>query len=333
MALGLDRERIDCTRGRREGGGDGLASGQLGGEPRDRARRPRDARRRLSVLSRHAGLFGRGKAPGPFGGSPRLARRPWRSARLRRLDGRCGARARLSPGGRADVPDGDSAPGRPRPHGRDPGRRPPRCRQVHSHARPLSGGGGSFSALSPWAQKRLEAYAEGVNAFLRSHPLPPEFLLAGDRPEPWKPADSLVIAKIEAYQLSQNYKIKLLRARLSRKLGPERGKLAVSRRKARRSHHHPAGDRRHARKRRAHRRRARRPDRHRQGRVERVGHRRIANRRPESRSSPTTRISTSARRSSGIWPASSRPRGRSRARRCPARRSSCSARTSGSPGA
>ena len=79
----------------------------------------------------------------------------------------------------------------------------------------------SFSALLPWAQKRLEAYAEGVNAYLRSHPLPPEFLLAGDRPEPWKPADTLVIAKIEAYQLSQSYKIKLLRARLSRKLGPD----------------------------------------------------------------------------------------------------------------
>ncbi len=73
----------------------------------------------------------------------------------------------------------------------------------------------SFSALSPWAQKRLQAYAEGVNAFLATHPLPPEFLLAGDRPEPWKPADSLVIGKLEAYQLSQNFKLKLLRARLA----------------------------------------------------------------------------------------------------------------------
>ena len=79
----------------------------------------------------------------------------------------------------------------------------------------------SLSALSPSAQKRLEAYAEGVNAYLANRPLPPEFLLAGDRPEPWKPANSLVIAKIEAYQLSQNFKLKLLRARLLRKLGPE----------------------------------------------------------------------------------------------------------------
>ena len=81
----------------------------------------------------------------------------------------------------------------------------------------------SFSALSPWAQKRLEAYADGVNAFLDSHgnALPPEFLLAGDHPEPWKPADSLVIAKLEAYQLSQNFKLKLMRARLLQKLGPD----------------------------------------------------------------------------------------------------------------
>ena len=62
----------------------------------------------------------------------------------------------------------------------------------------------------------------GVNAFLDEPcALPPEFLLAGDRPEPWKPADSLVIAKLEAYQLSQSFKLKLLRARLLQKLGPD----------------------------------------------------------------------------------------------------------------
>jgi penicillin G amidase len=79
----------------------------------------------------------------------------------------------------------------------------------------------SFSALSPWAQKRLTAYADGVNAFIDSHALPPEFLLAGDHPEPWKPADTLVVAKLEAYQLSQSFRLKLLRARLLQKLGPD----------------------------------------------------------------------------------------------------------------
>ncbi len=49
----------------------------------------------------------------------------------------------------------------------------------------------SFAALSPEAQKRLQAYADGVNAFLDTHKdaLPPEFLLVGVTPEPWKPAE------------------------------------------------------------------------------------------------------------------------------------------------
>ena len=81
----------------------------------------------------------------------------------------------------------------------------------------------SFSSLSPWAQKRLTAYADGVNAFLESHKdaLPPEFLLAGDRPEPWKPADSLVWGKLLSLQLSNNYKLEALRAHLRQKLGAE----------------------------------------------------------------------------------------------------------------
>jgi len=81
----------------------------------------------------------------------------------------------------------------------------------------------SFSVLSPWAQKRLQAYADGVNAFLETHrnALPPEFLIVGDAPERWKPADSMVFGKLQAYQLSHNYEIEALRARLRQKLGPE----------------------------------------------------------------------------------------------------------------
>ncbi len=84
----------------------------------------------------------------------------------------------------------------------------------------------SFAALSPWAQKRLEAYSDGVNAFLASHKnaLPPEFLIVGDVPEPWRPADSLVWGKLMALQLSGNYRIEALRAHLLEKLGPEQAK-------------------------------------------------------------------------------------------------------------
>jgi penicillin G amidase len=81
----------------------------------------------------------------------------------------------------------------------------------------------SFAALTPLAQKRLQAYADGVNAFLDAHrsALPPEFLISGARPEPWKPADSLVIGKLLSLELSNNYKFEALRAHLRQKLGPE----------------------------------------------------------------------------------------------------------------
>src|SRR5208337_1331519 len=84
----------------------------------------------------------------------------------------------------------------------------------------------SFAALSPWAQRRLEAYSDGINALLASHKnaLPPEFLIVGDVPEPWRPADSLVWGKLMALQLSANYRIEALRAHLLEKLGPEQAK-------------------------------------------------------------------------------------------------------------
>jgi penicillin amidase len=72
--------------------------------------------------------------------------------------------------------------------------------------------------LSPEMQRALEAYAAGVNAFLSSRrgALPPEFLLLGVTPEPWRPADSVVWGKLMALQLSGNYRGELLRARMSR---------------------------------------------------------------------------------------------------------------------
>src|SRR5438270_3016856 len=61
------------------------------------------------------------------------------------------------------------------------------------------------------------ASAAGVNAFLRSRrgALPPEFLLLGFAPEPWRPADSLVWGKLMAVQLGGNYRGELLRARMA----------------------------------------------------------------------------------------------------------------------
>jgi penicillin amidase len=82
----------------------------------------------------------------------------------------------------------------------------------------------SFAALSPDAQGHLQAYAEGVNAWLAAHKnsMPPELLLMGAAPEPWTPADTLVWGKLMALKLSANFKLEVLRARLAGRLPASR---------------------------------------------------------------------------------------------------------------
>jgi penicillin amidase len=75
-------------------------------------------------------------------------------------------------------------------------------------------------SLSPQARGALESYASGINAWLdhRAAALPPEFMLLGYEPEPWRVADSLVWGRLLAYQLSTNWTTELLRARLALRL-------------------------------------------------------------------------------------------------------------------
>ena len=79
----------------------------------------------------------------------------------------------------------------------------------------------SFAALPPDAQRNLEAYARGVNAFLARKTglfelrLPLEFLLLRHRPEPWRPADSIVTVKLMALNLSTNLNFELMRLALA----------------------------------------------------------------------------------------------------------------------
>ena len=82
----------------------------------------------------------------------------------------------------------------------------------------------SFAALSPEVQSHLQAYADGVNAWLATHEsrLPPEFLLMGAVPERWTPADSVVWGKLMALRLSFNYRLEMLRARLAKHMTKER---------------------------------------------------------------------------------------------------------------
>lgn len=74
----------------------------------------------------------------------------------------------------------------------------------------------NLEQLSPEARAALQAYADGVNAFLeeRAGPLPVGFTLLRYEPEPWRPADSLAWGRLMALVLSSNYRDELLRARL-----------------------------------------------------------------------------------------------------------------------
>jgi penicillin G amidase len=67
----------------------------------------------------------------------------------------------------------------------------------------------------------LEAYADGVNKFLEQHldTLPLEFVILGYRAEPWSPLDSLVVAKLQAYDAANNINQELLRAGLASRFG------------------------------------------------------------------------------------------------------------------
>ena len=82
----------------------------------------------------------------------------------------------------------------------------------------------TLAHLSPGARGRIDAYVNGVNAWMktRTGPLPPEFLILGFEPEPWTAADSVVWAKVMALDLGREWTRDLMRLRMSDFLSPDR---------------------------------------------------------------------------------------------------------------
>jgi len=75
--------------------------------------------------------------------------------------------------------------------------------------------------LDPVTLASLNAYAQGVNAYLQENNfLPVEFYLLRTRPEPWSPVDSLIWLKTVAWRLSGNWWEELLNLRLLQRLSP-----------------------------------------------------------------------------------------------------------------
>ncbi|MFL6196331.1 MAG: penicillin acylase family protein [Thermoanaerobaculia bacterium] len=80
-----------------------------------------------------------------------------------------------------------------------------------------------WKVLSPGTRAILQAYADGVNAFIAANPgkLPVEFTLLGVRPAPWTPLDSVAWSKMIAFSLGQNQTQELMRAQLAAKIGAD----------------------------------------------------------------------------------------------------------------
>ncbi|MBI5302846.1 MAG: penicillin acylase family protein [Chloroflexi bacterium] len=78
-----------------------------------------------------------------------------------------------------------------------------------------------LAALTADETRVLDAYARGVNAFIETHRdnLPIEYTILGITPAPWVPLDTLVWAKVMAYNLGGNYDAELLRQSLIEKFG------------------------------------------------------------------------------------------------------------------
>ncbi|KGJ06198.1 penicillin amidase [Paracoccus halophilus] len=91
----------------------------------------------------------------------------------------------------------------------------------------------SLGAQEPGVIEALEAYAEGVNAWVEQVNLgargrgAPEFFLYPDEIAYWEPADSLAILKLLAASATVQMRREVLRARLSM-VAPERGQELVS---------------------------------------------------------------------------------------------------------
>ena len=79
-----------------------------------------------------------------------------------------------------------------------------------------------YAAVSEQGRRMFDDYAAGVNAFIQTtDSLPVEYQITGLEPEPWQPWDGLIVFKVR-HILMGVFESKLWRAKLARKLGPEK---------------------------------------------------------------------------------------------------------------
>jgi len=79
-----------------------------------------------------------------------------------------------------------------------------------------------YKNLSPRTKLAVDSYARGVNEYIsKVKHLPREYIILGAKPQPWKPADSLVGALLMSYKLNAPRGIKPLLHQINVNAGPE----------------------------------------------------------------------------------------------------------------
>jgi penicillin G amidase len=80
-----------------------------------------------------------------------------------------------------------------------------------------------LASLDDTTRSELQAYADGINAFVSSHKgsLPLEFTVLGIAPDPWSPIDSLAYGRVVAYSLDGTWNTKYARAIVTAKTNIE----------------------------------------------------------------------------------------------------------------
>jgi penicillin amidase len=81
--------------------------------------------------------------------------------------------------------------------------------------------------LNPEIHSALQAYADGVNAFINSHKgkYPIEFDMIGYEPEPWQIYHSILLSRLMAWELNLSWWVDLTLGRLVEKVGIERASM------------------------------------------------------------------------------------------------------------
>ena len=75
---------------------------------------------------------------------------------------------------------------------------------------------------SPEVIDALEAYCAGVNHYINTHPLPPEFKILGYKPEQWEPAQSINLIGYMAWDLTMAWGIEVLLHQVNEEVGNDK---------------------------------------------------------------------------------------------------------------